>query len=342
MLRALLTALVVLWPSLAAAAGITATLDPSTVAVGERAVLVVTIDGARNARPTLPRLPDFDVFEAGTSSQITFVNGRQSMSLASTYVLVPRRAGEFSIGEITVDVGGKTFAANPLQLTVTSAPTATEPAPSADTSRELFLVASVDDDTPFVGQQVIYTLKLYRAVPLASANLDLDGFDDVVVEDLGDQRDYEATYQGRRYQVTEIRKALFPQKPGQMTLPTATVTADVVNQQRGRSRFGNPVFDDFFGRSRTERRTVRASEIALEVSRTPPAPDGYAGMIGEFSLTGELSRDTLKVGESTTLTLVVSGGGSAMLLPEPTMGDLSDFKVYARSPGRWSRSRRAS
>jgi hypothetical protein len=101
---------------------------------------------------------------------------------------------------------------------------------------------------------------------------------------------------------------------------------------RQRSRRGS-IFDDFFGRSTAQPKTIRSGPISVEVQPLPPAPAGYSGLVGSFKLAAELSKRVLKVGESTTLTLTVSGTGNAQMISEPQLPVLDQFKIYDDKPG---------
>src|SRR5512143_4151832 len=83
---------------------ISAQADPQRVGVGESIRLVVTIQGQANigTEPALPDLADFQVYGGGRSSNFTFLNGQVSSSLQFTYILVPKHAGNFTIGAVTL------------------------------------------------------------------------------------------------------------------------------------------------------------------------------------------------------------------------------------------------
>lgn len=326
MVRALLVLLLSLWPALALAVGVSATADRTAVSLGDRVLLTVEVEGTRQA-PTMPSLPDFQVFPRGSSTGVQILNGRRTITHTTTYLLVPKKVGELRIGAVELIVDGQTYRSKPFTIDV-AAP-GKQPTASGS-GKDLFLVATVSDDAPYPGQQVTYTLRLYRKVRITNASLDMPTFEGVVTEDLGEQRDYETTYKGHRYHVIEIRKALYPERPGSLTLPGTTVSCDVVVQtSRQSSRWP---FDDLFGRMSTEPRRVESADLTLDVKALPSAPDGFYGLIGNFDLKGELSRTGLAVGESTTLTLTVSGTGNAHRISPPALPELDGFKVYDDKP----------
>ncbi len=306
----------------AAGQRIRAAVDHTELTVEDQLILTVVIEGAQNARPTLPPLPDFDVRAAGQSTQMSFVNGRSTVSVSHTYLLTPRRPGVFTIGPAAVELDGRVHSSQPIEIRVLEA------SATPRRARDLFLTARVSTTTPYVGQQVIYTWRFYRRVRIADARLDPLEFEGLLVEDLGEVREHQATVDGVDYLVSEIRKALFPQEVGRLTLPASRLTCEVAVQ--GSRRRGS-IFDDFFTTS-TQTKVLRTEEIALEVRPLPPAPPGFSGLVGEFGVEARLSAGEVAVGESATLRLKISGTGNVQMIAEPRLPELPGLKVYDDRP----------
>ena len=89
----LLGVLVVAGLRAAGAAEVTATLEPSQVAVGEAAQLTVTVTGSVSAEPTIPNISGLEIAHIGQSTQIQFINGSMTASSVHTYEVTPERAG---------------------------------------------------------------------------------------------------------------------------------------------------------------------------------------------------------------------------------------------------------
>jgi hypothetical protein len=150
-----------------------AAVAPTTAAVGDQVSLTIEVRGKfrRSMSPQLPPLDDFDIFEAGTAQNFSFVNGQATSSITFSYVLVPKAEGSFRIEPIQFTVNGKQYTANPITLEVTAAgagvgapPTGNAPDTESrgDLSDEsIFVAASVDADTVYVNQQITWTLGYY-------------------------------------------------------------------------------------------------------------------------------------------------------------------------------------
>lgn len=300
-----------------------ATVNRDEVTLEDQIQLTITIEGSRSARPTLPDLADFEVYARGSSTQMSFVNGRASSSVSYNYVLVPKRAGSFTIGPATAEVDGGVHASRPLTIRVLT------PSEEPRQSRDLFLTAKVSTTRPYVGQQVVYIWRFYRRVGIADARLEPQDFSGFLAEELGDVREYQATVNGVEYLVSEIRKALFPQEVGQATIPASRLTCEVAVASQRRSR---SVFDGFFGPTATETKVLRTREIELDVQPLPEPPQGFSGLIGDFAIDARIGATELGVGESTTLRLTVAGSGNAQMISEPSLPELPQFKIYGDKP----------
>lgn len=315
-------AALLLGAAVAEAKGIRAVANRTEATVNDQIVLSVTVEGSSSDRPELPPLDDFEVYPRGQQTQMSWINGRSTSSVTYDFVLVPRGIGEFEIGPATVEIDGRSFASEPFTIRIL------ESAAESSEGRELFVSAHVSTTTPYVGQQVVYVWRFYRRVRVGNARLEPTELEGFLVEDLGDVREYQAAVEGRQYAVSEIRKAIFPQEVGPMTLEPALLRVDVLREDRRR----RSLFDDFFSTPETETRVLRSEPIELEVQPLPPGPPGYTGLVGEFELRASINKSQLAVGESATLELRVSGSGNTQLISEPPLPPLPGFKVYDERP----------
>jgi hypothetical protein len=309
----------------ATAASIEAEIDRNEATLEDRLTLTLTVIGSEGAAPVLPDLAAFEVVPAGQSKQWNFINGRASSSISYRYLLLPRETGEFVIGPAVVEIDGERLASQPFSVRIRAAGAA------SGQQSDLFLTTQLSTATPYVGEQVLFTWRLYRRVRIADARLDPFEFNGFLVEDLGEVREFETSVNGRTFMVSEIRKALFPQEQGTLTIPATRLTCQVA-QQRGRRR-SNSVFDDMFGRVATEAKVLRSDSLQVEIRALPTSPPGFSGLVGSFDLKSKVSQRDTHVGESVTLTLEVSGSGNVQMIPEPPLPELASVKIYNDKPG---------
>jgi hypothetical protein len=306
----------------AAAQQLEVTVDRNQVSIEEQILLKVKVDGART-RPELPPLPEFRVLERGHHEEMQFVNGRVSTSITFNFVLIPQKLGSFEIGAASVEIDGKTITSRPFTVKVVEP---TEAAPEQAARRDYFLSAQVSNQRPYVGEQVLFTWRFYRRVPVRDARLAVLEFGDLVAEDMGEVREYDTTVNGVQYRVSELRKALFAQRAGTLAIPSSQLVIEVAGDRRQRLS----VFD--FGRGLWDQKTLHTQPIELEVRALPSAPAGYSGLVGDFDLEAKISKSQLEVGESATLSLSVSGAGNVQMASAPPLPSLPQFKVYDDQP----------
>lgn len=316
------------WAAPVQAQRIEASVDRNQTTVGRPFEFTVRISGAANARPILPDLSAFRAQSGAVSQQVSMVNNKMSASTSYSYYLTPREPGEFEIGAVRMEVDGKTYSTEPFIVRVLGAEEAAEDRqPDAERERETFVTVTVSEDEPYVGQQVLYVWRFFRRVQVADAQLEEMSFGDLVAEPLGEVREYRTNVEGVEYLVNEIRRALFPQRPGKVVIPPSELSFQVAVRSRRRPR---SVFD--FGRVAMEPRSLRSRSIELDVRPLPPAPAGFDGLVGDFDIRSSLGREQVAVGESATLSVTISGRGNVAMLTVPELPQLDGFKVYEDKP----------
>jgi hypothetical protein len=178
--------------------------------------------------PKLPPLDaDFSVYSAGSSTNMSWVNGVMTSSRTWTYRLVPKRAGSFTIGSVQVEFGSDVYSTEPIEIEIVEgeapgAPSQPQERPSSgveSAGRDVFITASVDQERAYVGEQVTLSFKFYRAVELWEQPRyqapELTGF---WVVDIPDHEEYYEVVDGIRYAVIEIKTGLFGTSVGTATV----------------------------------------------------------------------------------------------------------------------------
>lgn len=321
---ALLPILLIGLAATAGAQGVQVTIDRAQASIHDQLLLSVTVEGSQSAVPRLPDLSPFKVQSRGRQSQINMVNGQTSVSITHNYLLLPTRTGTFTIGPATVDIDGKSYQSRPFQVRIVEASAAPQE------TDNLFITASVSNDKPYVGEQVIYTWRFYRRVQVRDAQfVEALSFEGFLVEDLGEIKEYSTVRGGQEFLVSEVRKALFPQENGTLTLPATQLRCEVAVRTRGRR---GSLIDEFFGRTQTQTTILRSRPIEVQVRPLPAAPAAYSGLVGRFEISGSISKRELAVGESATWKLTISGTGNVQMIGEPPLPGLEAFKIYDDKP----------
>jgi len=317
-----------------------ATVTPTVISLGNDATLTFRVKGTRKASPpTLPDMPDFYVYDAGTSQNFSFINGRMSATIDFRFTLTPQKEGTFTVPAIEYEHSGKVFTTTPISIEVTAA-TSAIPSPGAPPAGQgtssdgetesLFIRATLERDTVYVNQQVTWTLGYYtdgRIALLRSPNYAPPSAEGFWVEDLPPQHKYYTAIEGRQYLVNEIKRGYFPISPGIYTIGQARV--DVVlddGQRRG-------LLDDFFSRRSgfgkqhtllTDERTVTVLPLPLRGK-----PSGFSGVVAsDLKISIAAEKQVAQVGEPINVSLEISGTGNIKTVVPPALPESEHYKIY--------------
>ena len=178
----------------------------------------------------------------------------------------------------------------------------------------LFVRASVDNDRPYIGQQIAYVLRIYqrsdftkklRYIPPSFAGL---------WNSQPTQRDeYTETVGSEQYRVIELRTLLFPSVVEAITIEPASLRADA----------GLPGGSD----------SLESEPVGVGVRPLPTsAPPGFVGAVGRFEISAEVNATTGTVNEPVLLTVRVTGDGNIEALPEPTWPEFSGWRAIESPP----------
>ncbi len=279
---------------------ITVSLDRSPVSVDETFQILFTASESPDSDPDFsPLEQDFTIQNQSQSSRTEFVNGKLNRLIQWAVTVMANDSGNLIIPVIKFG----SDASQALKINVSPSSTATK------TSRDddLFLEVSANTEKPFIQSQVLYTVKLYRRVDLAKANLSEPELNDAVIEKLADDANYTTQVSGVTYVVIERKYAIFPQKSGVTTIKPLILTADTV--ARGRQN------NSFFNSQMTQRRIVKSNPITLNVQPIPETfTDSHWLTAEQVELAQTWSSDTaqMKVGEPLTRTLKLLARGSTV------------------------------
>ncbi len=313
---------------------VTATVDKNRLTLEDVLQLSIVIQGTQNTPPPeLPSLPDFRITSAGTSSSTQYINTQRSVSITYKYRLTPMNTGTIVIGSARVRANGKTYSTQPITIEVLK--------PSKGQfaeSKAAFAEATLSSKKVYIGEQLVYTFRLFHRVEAKNLDLKLP-FDKTWFnkEELGEPKSYLKVVNGLQYHVQELSITLFPLKKGRLEIPAATVELDLLHKAQSRSRqdpFSHFFNDPFFGRrTQVEHKVLRSQPVSIEVLPLPDgAPNGFKNLIGQFRISAELGKRDLEVGDTTTLTVTVSGKGNVrgISFEEPDLKKY--FKIYPDKP----------
>ena len=315
--RAVLILLLFLYATGIQAAIIRAHVDRNPVPLNESFVLTFDVQGDADGEADFSPLEAlFDILNRSQGSKIQIINGRMDRTSQWQLTLMARDVGNYTIPAINF---GKDRS-NSLSLVVEA-----ETSDASDQAGAIFLEAELTPQQAYVQSQLVYTVRLLRSVNLRSGSLSepkLSGVE-VMVEKLGDDRNFETLRNGVRYFVIERSFAIFPQQSGTLTVEPAVFQGQIIEG----SRF------NFNETLRSKR--VASQSFSVAVQPIPAAAQRPWLPSRELRLVEEWPQDPprFRVGEPLTRTVTLTASGIAAAQLPSLAGRLPEgLKQYTDQP----------
>ena len=245
---------------LMAQARFNATISPTSIGKNETAELRLMVENAQQVEEIIPPiLKDFIIISGpNQESGMQNNNGVTKQYIGYTYLLKPKRKGNFTIGSATAKADGKILKSNGISVEVTneSAPDNQSnnspfsgmslfdepPVAQADNreyvlkkgeniqakiDKNIFIKVDIDKTSCFVGQPIVVTYKLFTRLQSESnitKNPSFNGFSVIDLSQPGSTAYGIEKIRGKEYNVYTLRKAqLYPLQAGQMEVEIAEV-----------------------------------------------------------------------------------------------------------------------
>lgn len=309
---------------------VTAETDRSELTLSEQLTLRVTVsaDNFNIPSPDLSGLTDFVVVSSSTSTQVSIINGQMTSQGVFSYRLQPLKSGDLLIPPISVVIDGQTYQTETFTIRVNPDGTNLPPsssegfpgleAPETLAGQNLFVEAEVDNLTPYLGQQIVYTFRFYQAIDYPfnfRGRLDYQSpaFTDFWSQTVLSQPHYTTTAGERTYTVTEVRTALFPAglneitiEPARLVVPGGLLSPDVV---------------------------LETAPVTIKVQSLPGgAPEDFNGAVGQFEIRAALDTTQGQVNDTLALVIEIEGAGNIEALTEPKLPEIQNWRFFDSQP----------
>lgn len=293
-----------------------------------------------NANPDSGSLqaPSFDNFDimagpsVSQSSSTRVINGKttSSVSYGYTYVLLPQKAGTFTIGAASISVGGKKYTSKPTAIEVRSESQSSGQEGTTIGKNDLMLRLELSKKLAYKGEPIRATLKLYTSVDIAGVeNIKKPTFNGLWSQEMNvDQGPFRETINNKVYDVYNITEyVLYPQQDGTITIEPIEMT--VVALVRVAS---NDPYDHYFGGGYNVsqvRRVLKTPVVKINVKEFPAgAPASFSGAVGHYTMSHELSSAETSINSSVSLQLTISGMGNLNFVSAPSLSLPASFELY--------------
>ena len=180
--------------------------------------------------------------------------------------------------------------------------------------QDYFVEAFVSNETPYIGEEMLYIMRYYSYTSPT-------GFIDILPEFTGFwlyeitelQSPRIETVNNRQFNVQEIYAVITPLDVGNLRIEPSIL------------ELPETVF--------REAQIFQSNAVEINVSSLPESqPEGFVGAVGRFDMDVYVDVDTISVGQPITLFLTIIGDGNLEQLRTPLLPELNGWRVYANSP----------
>ena len=366
--------------SILAQAKFIATISPAIIGKDESAEFKLLVENAQQgATINAPILKGFTVISGPyQESGMEEKNGNIRRYVGYTYILKPTGKGTFTIASTTARVDGKILKSNPVTIKVTNATNGNspannspfssrslspfdQPAPSTNYSdfilkkgeniqdkinRNIFIKATANKTTCFVGEPLVVTYKLYTRLKSESNIIkspSFSGFSVIDLEQPGGGNYNIETVNGREYNVYTLRKTqLYPLQSGADTMESLTIENNInfikeayLKSRNGQGDFFVDIFSDQLPSDamQAEKATLQSKPISILVKPLPTAnqPASFNGAVGKLNLQCWVEKNNFTTDESGKLQLTIAGEGNLTLVNAPEIKWPAGIEVFESS-----------
>lgn len=303
-------------------------VDRAVLAEDETIALTLRLQTANAPQPDWrPLEKDFEIISTAQHNSLNIVNGSINSTTEWRVILSPKRQGQLAIPALHL---GRDQT-EPISIRVNKA------RGGSASAKDVFMEVSVLPQAPYVQSQVLYTVRIYYAVPIREATLEVPAIEQTLIERLGEDINYETKRNGKHFRVIERRYAIFPQQSGKLSLPLVRFSGQIPDTRDrdlapldANSDLPADLFESFFSASRPIR--LKSSPITLTVRPRPTNTEAAEWLPAQrltLADTWKPSPPSFRVGVPVTRIVTVQAEGlSGTQLPEMTMPAMQNMKIY--------------
>lgn len=278
--------------------------------VGESFNLIITAQNHNNVNSITSSklLRNFVVGRTATSKSYKNVNGVTTQQISWTITLMSRKEGLFTIPAFTID----NVSSKPIVMKIIERPAASQ------ASEDVKLETSINTESAYVGQRLIYTIKLLISTRLQRANLQPPQLAGAEIKQISDAKESSEIINGKRYRSVVYEYEIQPSQTGRFELQGAMFQGDISQYGYGRS---TPI-------------TLIGDNHQIEIKSIPPNFPGQ-WLVSDMVILEDSWSDAAdyQVGEPITRTLTLSAANvSTEQLPNLTIETGPLLQSYPDKP----------
>tara|TARA_X000000950_G_scaffold238716_1_gene290898 strand:+ start:283 stop:2004 length:1722 start_codon:yes stop_codon:yes gene_type:complete len=309
-------------------------VDKQIMQEGDVLQLMIEVSGARDfPKIEMDKIKKNFEFVGGPyeKTSIEVINGKMKDTKTLTWTLSPRKTGYITIPEIQGLIDGKKFVSKPIKISVVNNL-------KKGSENSVFILAEVDKETAYLGEQITLTYKLYVDVNTKISGIDqfqMPDFNGFWVEEIFtpqrlQYQNKNVLFQGRKYQVANLgQRALFPIAADKHIIPAVSVKTQIEKKNRNKRR--DPFFDPFFNSFFTETQTkiIKSKKRNITIKSFPePKPTDFSGAVGDFKINVAIDQKEVEVNDGIIFTIILEGTGNLGLFTLPKVEFHQDLEAF--------------
>ena len=218
-----------------ALSSLTSKVSSHSVMVGEEFTLVIQVNDTiidTNSLDISGLKPLFTVHQNSVSRNNSIYNGVVTRTTTWTLRIVANKKGSAVIPALSLNG----VSSNPIVMSITALTSTTLK------NKELMLESELNSNVAYVGQQLLYKVKLYVGVSLLRAELVAPQLQGAEITQLGEDQDSSEIVDGKRYRIITRFYNIRPEKAGEFEFTAAIFRGDIsVRTSSYRSSRSTPV-----------------------------------------------------------------------------------------------------
>lgn len=314
------------------AQSISISVSADEVSVGEPFLVTYTIDGQID-KFDQPVFEGFTVYQTGQSTNVSIVHGKASRSTSYNFTLVASQTGTFEIAAVTAIINGKKVQSPSFVIEVMNQahgprsqqtpqhqqPKQSADRPSEDWRQNVILLAEVDKNKAYIGEQVTVTYRLLRRIDMQSVDISklplYKGFLSEEMKVPREQAEGIIAYQGKRFHAHTFRKvALYASQSGSLEIDPM-LARGVIYVQEVDPFFGTT----FFSTQIPQDIELKSNTLTVEIMPLPQEkqPKNFSGAVGQFQAQRNISNSKIELHESAQINISIAGNGNLKAITQP-------------------------
>jgi len=274
-----------------------ASVDSTSVTVGDTVTYTVSLSGEDIEKPSIKSLCDSDIISTGSSTSIQSINGKMKSSYELSYQFIPTKS--CVIKPLEIKIGSDKFLTKEIKIEVK--------AMSNSADKDFILSLHSNKKELYVGEEfeVSLLIKQKSSVRFIDSRFTPPKFNGFwVKKELKPQR-----YEDGDYIITKVVYVLAPQRESKQVIKPAYIK--IASRIKRLNSFG-------MMNQNVKWKHYLSNELELDVK---PLPNGVK-LVGNFQIEYELKSNEVEVNEPLNLTVKVRGNGN--------FEDIESFKPYIK------------